>query len=807
MGTIWIREFTGGLDTRRMEETTSGGALVVAKNGHISRGGEFEKRAAFVPTYFLPAGSVGLAAAADKLVIFGSGPPPSGLPVDVRYQRLQHPNGVTPLVRIRSYDLFSSTLYVVGEFEDGSIFHFFYGNRVDDWYDGRARASFDVTGGSVVGAAAATGSFEITGGTNDPANTIDDVTVNGISIIGAPVQHTGSNATTAAAIAAAINSFVSSPDYTATALGAVVTVTAAAMGAAANGRVIAVTVTGDATYGSVANMAGGANGTTSQLSNLRINGVAVIGAPVLWTTSNENTAAMIAEAINSYVSTPDYTATAVAATVNIAAVDVGPASNGFPVDFTLTNGLTVSPSSGLVLSEGASGAAVAATGSLSVLNGVPGSGNQIDMITIGGVNVISGPIPFTVNPVVTAWAITQAINTYKSNPDYTATVTGATVKITASVPGVAANGKVITAATSGAVSIGLISNMSGGADGAFQPGAFVKTSGKKVYSTSGSVLHFSGINTPTKWSTDNVGAGFIDMASETSGSEKLTAVAKYQDKLAVFAERTVLIEYVDPDPALNRLVQTLNNTGTLSAKSVTQFGDNDIFYLDESGLRSLKARDSSNAAATTDIGVPVDTLVTKKLAELTHAEREAVIGAIEPRDGRFWLAMKDVIFVFSFFNGAKVSAWSTYEPSYYSGSTEIKFNVEEMVVFNRRIFIRSGNTIFSYGGLGSALSYDATVAEAWLPYLDANAPTQDKNFTGVDAALEGEWQVSVAMEPTNRLAEDKVSIETATTFNGLAHPSIGRSTHISPRFRTTGDTYARLSSVVIHYEGEDLEDK
>ena len=47
MGTVWVREFTGGLDARRLPETTAGGVLIRARNGHISRGGEFEKRAAF----------------------------------------------------------------------------------------------------------------------------------------------------------------------------------------------------------------------------------------------------------------------------------------------------------------------------------------------------------------------------------------------------------------------------------------------------------------------------------------------------------------------------------------------------------------------------------------------------------------------------------------------------------------------------------------------------------------------------------------------------------------------------------------
>ena len=45
MGTIWIREFTGGLDARRLPETTPGGVLIKGIDGHINRGGEFEQRA------------------------------------------------------------------------------------------------------------------------------------------------------------------------------------------------------------------------------------------------------------------------------------------------------------------------------------------------------------------------------------------------------------------------------------------------------------------------------------------------------------------------------------------------------------------------------------------------------------------------------------------------------------------------------------------------------------------------------------------------------------------------------------------
>lgn len=806
MGTIWIKEFTGGLDTRRMAETTAGGVLIRANNGHITRGGEFEKRAAFVPEYTLPAGTVGLAAGAVSLYAFGHAVAPV-MPPQIIYQRLQHPDGDTALDRILSYDLYASKIYVVGEFADGSIFHFYDGVRVDDWYDGRARASFDVVGGGVTPAVSASGSFEITAGTNNIANQITAITIDGVAITnGTAITHTGSNATTATAVANAINSFTSTPEYTAVATGQTVTITAAATGVAANGKTIVVSRTGDVAIANTNNMAGGAPVITSSLANLKVNGVSVILAPVGWTTTNEATAAAIATAVNTHASIPEYTATAIGSQVNIVATEPGASANGFTVDAIVADGFAVSPATGLVLAGGSTTEAAAAQGSITITGGTSNVANQLTALTVDSVAIIGSAVTHTGNNSTTATAVANAINAFASNPDYTASATGAVVTIKASVEGSAANGKVVARTVSGNFATGSIVNMAGGVDPVYQPGAFVKTAGKKVYSTSGSVLHFSGIAEPTQWTTDAIGAGFIDMASETSGAEQLQAVGKYQSNIAVFAERAIVIEYIDPDPTLNRLVQVLNNTGTLSPKSVTQFGDNDLFYLDESGLRSLKARDSSNAAATTDIGVPVDTLVIDKLNSMTIDERQNIIGLIEPRDGRFWLAMKDVIFVFSFFNGAKVSAWSTYEPSTTVDGEVFPITIDDIVVFRRRVYLRSGNTVYVYGGLSAGLTYDDTVAEAWLPYLDANAPTRKKNFTGIDAAVEGEWQIFAATQPTDQAAEDKVATLFETTFNAGRVPAIAETTHISLRFRSKGDGPAKVSSSVIHYEGEADED-
>lgn len=698
MGQIWVREFTGGLDTRRMPETTPGGALVRAVNCHITRGGEFEKRAAFAPEFALPAGTVGLAFSPTSIVVFGNDEEPDDLPIGVIYQRLQHPDevaGVPSLISVPSFDLYSGRIYAVGIFSDGSRHHFYDGVRVEDWYDGRASASFRVTGSPPILAVAASAALVVSGGS--PGNTVSSITVAGTTITSGPIDHTGNNTTTAAAIAADINSFGGSHGYVALSSGATVTISAATGGSAPNGRVVTATPTGSFSITGSTALTGGADQLDASVL-VSIDGVATTTNPVVWTTSNEDTASALAAAITLDPSTPDYEAISIGDLVIILAVDPGAAPNGNLVTFTLANGFTVDAAVDLAMEGGA---------------------EEADT---------------------------------------------------------------------------------------FPPGTFVKTIGSKVYSTSESNLHFSGVKEPTKWTTDTVGAGFIDMASQASGAEVLTAIAKYQGWIAVFAENSIQIEYVDPDPTLNRLVQVLSNTGTLSPRSVTQFGDNDIFYLHESGCRSLQARDSSNSAATLDLGNPVDALIVQKLAAMSLADRLQIIGLIEPLSGRFWLIMRDTIFVFSQFNNRQVSAWSTYEPSYEDDGEQVPFAVEDAVVFRRRVYVRSGDTIYVFGGLATGTATDTAVAEGWLPYLDGDDPARAKQWRGFDAALEGLWEVSLAFDPVNPEAEDKLGIYDRTTYTGDRHPALGRSTHASLRFRSQGSEPARISAAVLHFEGNDGED-
>ena len=112
--------------------------------------------------------------------------------------------------------------------------------------------------------AAATATVTLTGGA---AGSVDTITVDGVNIMSGSVAFTTNLATTATAVASNINSHTSSPEYTAAAVGAVITISAAsAAGSDPNGFVVLVTAT-TITY-TKTNMSGGSFAYVSSPENM-----------------------------------------------------------------------------------------------------------------------------------------------------------------------------------------------------------------------------------------------------------------------------------------------------------------------------------------------------------------------------------------------------------------------------------------------------------------------------------------------------------------------------------------------------------
>lgn len=676
-----IEDFKAGLDTRRMAVSSVPGSLLELTNAHISRGGEIEKRPAFVQVCPLPANTFGLAAVGTNMYIFGSIAPPvlsADAPANLTYQKLDHPSALA-MTGVLHVNGFTGLPYVIAQYSDGSVWHFYNGARVTAWNDGRARASFNVTGGTA-GGTCATASFAVTGGINSASDQISQIRLDNVPLLSAPVQHNGNNASTAAAIAAAINAFAGNPDFTAMSVGATVTITSVTAGSSLNGMVLSIQKTGTVTVGSLVNLLGGVDNAVALIT---VGGVSVTADVVLHTGSNNGTAALIAATINNHPSSPDYFATVVGNTVNIVAVDGGTAANGRLVSIVNTGNTTTSVTSTTL----AGGAAVAST---------------------------------------------------------------------------------------------------------YTPGEFVKPAKSKMYSVSGATLHFSKIDDPTNLTDSVNGAGFVNLANNALGSEKLCSLANYQQNLAVFSERTVQIWFVDVDSGQNQQLQVLNNTGAVSPLSVIEFGDSDVFYLSESGIRSLRARDASNAAFTSDVGNAIDTIIIEEIRQNRLLARAAV-GVMEPRDGRYMLAIGPKVYVFSYFPASKVSAWSVYEPG---------FSIEFWAIVGRKLYCRAGDVLYLFGGNDGA-TYDDSEVVVQLPYLDGRSPASFKLFKGIDMACEGQWAVYTATDPNNIAAQQQVATVFQTTY-ATGHVTLqDYSTCLAFRLVNNLSGPARIGNMVLHYDGGD----
>ena len=329
-------------------------------------------------------------------------------------------------------------------------------------------------------------------------------------------------------------------------------------------------------------------------------------------------------------------------------------------------------------------------------------------------------------------------------------------------------------------------------DGAYVSGAvgrYIETYRNKMYSINAGNLHFSATGNPSDW--NGTGSGFINLGTEDSASGTLLGLEIYYDQLAVMSRYTTQFWTVDADPANNQLVQTLRSTGTYAPLSPRQYGTGDVLYLDTSGLRSLQARNSSNAASVSDVGSPIDLVIEELYRERTEGYLATGLSVIEPRTGRYWFILPDRILVLSNFPGPRVTAWSEYIP---------EFRIQHVDVVGSQIVIRDdSNNLYCYGGQDGK-TYDACPVEVTTPLMSMDTPASYKDFQGLDFGVRGVWGIQVAMDNESVVWESAGTITRSTFMDGRL-PIAGYSTHLALKLTTTEPGAATLANAVIHYEG------
>ena len=323
-------------------------------------------------------------------------------------------------------------------------------------------------------------------------------------------------------------------------------------------------------------------------------------------------------------------------------------------------------------------------------------------------------------------------------------------------------------------------------------GLYIRSYKSKMYAVGDKYLRFSAVDNAFLWEpatdtndTSRTGAGFVNVSLQEGGSAVLKGVEIYYDKLALMSELSTQIWTVVSDPKQNALGQVLRQTGTRAPWAIQQFGSGDIMFLNSSGLRSLKARDISNSAAVSDIGSPIDDLI----RGISEREKTMCRSVLEPVVGRVWFCFRRSIAVLSYFPGPNITAWGLYTTD---------FDIDYVVAVADRLFIRSGDDLYLYGGV-SGETYDNCATEVRLPFSDGGKPGHTKMLQGLDATATGDWTVKVAYNFDQPDVEESVATISSATWNKGRYEMEGYASHMSLRFYSTYAGPATLSNVAIHY--------
>lgn len=837
MAYLVIENFVGGLDTRRNILTSKPGNLVRLDNCHITRGGEIERRKAFQIVGVIPEGTYGLEACGEQLFVFGSIPTPPNLPSALTYQRLTHPDGGSfYMTKVVSFTSYAGKPFVIAEFNDGARYCFYDGVIVDDSVNGIYRASH----------------VDLRGFLNSvadllPSNFTSVVSPTGITVIGPP----GMSFTLAAVSNGNLSASASQTSQTAVkpipevlSKGSFI-IGSGSSGAGSCERSLRYGMEGlpgiTGIYVNGTEILGLASpafwNTIPEHAGGEYNG----GPRMAWTLCTLINATTATTGISAGYAYQKLSGTDAAKLTIYSDPLKGASQNGVVVRIEFASHLTANE---LVSNVGTSPYDVDPSdpnyqptrhiGDFAAFSGA--ADNQVSSVKVDGVEILGTPIPWRTSNSATAQAVADQINSYTSTVEYSASVIdgGKVVLRSQAGSGASQNGKAVSISTAGTVLVNSVVWMSGGVDpigGVSQRSSFgVTENGDKIGSTLGitiidqdnveypyhvgatamagldlnycftykskvniladSYLIGSELDNPRNWKAGALGVFFIDMSNNINGSEHLMAAAPYQGKLAVFTRASCQIWNIDPDPQNNSISQIIMNSGTIAPNSVIGYGEIDVFYLSDAGIRSLRARDASSQAMVHDVGVNIDTQVVELLHDIPGSVSFNSFSVIEPNDNRLMMSIYDKTFVLSQYPSASINAWSTYTPDNVSN---------KMAVFDGSVWSRQSNVLYVYGGM-DGITYDDCVSDIILPYLDGTKAATMKHLMGIDLTSDGNWDFYVGTDPYAPDVRDHVATISNSTFLLGRVPAVGIGTHIGVRLVSIGSGYGRIGNLILHYE-------
>jgi hypothetical protein len=312
---------------------------------------------------------------------------------------------------------------------------------------------------------------------------------------------------------------------------------------------------------------------------------------------------------------------------------------------------------------------------------------------------------------------------------------------------------------------------------------------QKIYavgSTDNTTVRFCKTGDPRDWTAVS-DAGFIAPGLYAKGSDQVMAIGPFQKSglWIAFADNSQVWS-VDPDPALNSLVDTIEGIGTLFHRAVASVS-RDLFFKAQSGFRSVSLIAVTDNLQDNDVGSAIDSLVNAQILSTDDP-----LSLYYPKLGQFWCINGSTVWPYTFSRTSKLSAWSKFT---------LPFTIDDATVLNQELYVRAGNDVYR---VSDAVFKDGVssipLVDVQMFYQDAKRPGVLKQFTGVDVIGIGQPTISYLFAADNQTLESLAYEYPAVTEPGELHPVELLSTRIAPHLRHQKDEAFELSMLSLFYE-------
>lgn len=308
---------------------------------------------------------------------------------------------------------------------------------------------------------------------------------------------------------------------------------------------------------------------------------------------------------------------------------------------------------------------------------------------------------------------------------------------------------------------------------------------QKMYAASGANVNYCKTGDCRDW-TAVADAGFLPAGLQATGSDQVTALGQFQKSLVVFFSDSAQVWSVSSNPLANDLTGTVENVGTIYARAA-RASSGDLFFLSQSGFRSISLLVLTANLQDADVGNPIDDLVVP-----SFGATDDPLSIYYPKLGQWWCINGATVWPYSYSVTSKLKAWSEFT---------FPVSIDDATVLNQELYVRSGNdvykvdkSIFKDGGSSIPL------VDVQMYYQDAKLPNVVKQFTGQKHICKGTPTVSYLFAADDQTLESAGYELPAITEPDVIYPVELCATRIAPHYRHQKDEDFELSMTSLLYE-------